>query len=55
MALEHVLEQFDCAFADDGRATGAVVDGVFFHNGEDGLLVPDYVDESVSVKVVKII
>ncbi|WP_337477531.1 hypothetical protein [Phascolarctobacterium succinatutens] len=55
MALEHVVEQFDCAFADDGRANGAVVDGVFFHNGEDGLPVPDYVDENVSVKVVKII
>lgn len=37
------------------QATGAVVDGVFFHNGEDGLPVPDYVDENVSAKVVKII
>ena len=36
-------------------ATGAVVDGVFFHNGKDGLPVPDYVDENVSTKVVKII
>ena len=55
MALEHVVEQFDCAFADDGRETGAVVDGVFFHNGDGGLPVPDYVDENVSTKVVKII
>ena len=55
VALEHVVEQFDCAFADDGWATGAVVDGVFFHNGEDGLPVSEYVDENVSAKVVKII
>ena len=55
VTLEHLVEQFDCAFADDGRATGAVVDGVFFQNGEDGLPVPDYVDKNVSAKVVKII
>lgn len=37
------------------QAVGAAVDGVLFHNGEDGLPVPDYVDENVSAKVVKII
>ena len=55
VTLEHASRQFDCAFVDDGWATGAVVDGVFFHNGEDGLPVPEYVDENVSAKVVKII
>ena len=55
VTLEHASRQFDCAFVDDGQAVGAAVDGVLFHNGEDGLPVPDYVDENVSTKVVKII
>lgn len=28
VTLEHASRQFDCAFVDDGRATGAAVDGV---------------------------
>lgn len=37
VTLEHASRQFDCAFVDDGRAAGAVVDGVEVVGGSSDL------------------
>lgn len=37
VALEHAVEQYDCAFVDDGRAVGTVVDGVEVIGGSSDL------------------
>lgn len=37
VALEHASRQFDCAFVDDGRAAGTVVDGVEVVGGSSDL------------------
>ena len=37
VTLEHASRQFDCAFVDDGRAAGTVVDGVEVVGGSNDL------------------
>lgn len=37
VTLEHASRQFDCAFVDDGRAAGTVVDGVEVVGGSSDL------------------